>query len=189
MITIKKISKKSIEQEIRKINTENNATVSANDLLSSMAAKQTFEMQQAEIKNQFSISMPMDVRRRVRELGKKFFGNGLMFYHMEMSSGELNEIDYRHLALKLRESIPLINGDSYRKYLTELETQMSHSTIHSLKPYDPAKGCLVTNLSRMPVHKLDFGSGGPEFIFLLTVGKNSTAILADRDDYLLRFVS
>jgi hypothetical protein len=40
----------------------------------------------------------------------------------------------------------------------------------------------------MPVHKLDFGSGCPEFIFLLTVGKNSTAILADRDDYLLRFV-
>jgi hypothetical protein len=40
----------------------------------------------------------------------------------------------------------------------------------------------------MPVQKLDFGSGGPEFVFLLTIGKNSAAILADKDDYLLRLV-
>jgi len=188
-ITIEKISKQSIDQEIRKINRENNTAVSQNDILSSMAAKKTFELQNADIENQFTISMPMDVRRRVKELGEKFFGNGLMFYHMEISTGDLSEIDYNHLALKLRESMPSIDSDSYKKYLNELETRMRLSAQHYLKPYDPEKGCLITNLSRMPVHKLDFGSGYPDFVFLLTVGKNSTAILADRDDYLLRFAN
>jgi len=34
---------------------------------------------------------------------------------------------------------------------------------------------------------LDFGTGSPELIIPLTVGKNSTAILAKKEDFVLRY--
>jgi hypothetical protein len=36
----------------------------------------------------------------------------------------------------------------------------------------------------MPIQKLNFGSGNPAFVFPLTIGKNSAAILADKDNFL-----
>ena len=46
----------------------------------------------------------------------------------------------------------------------------------------------MTNLSRLPVHNLNFGTGEADFIYPLTIEKNGAAILADKDNYLLRFV-
>ena len=43
-------------------------------------------------------------------------------------------------------------------------------------------------LTRMPIQKLNFGSGNPVFIFPLTIGRNSAAILADKYNFLLRLV-
>ena len=90
--------------------------------------------------------------------------------------------------MTLRKSILSVNREGYVKFLSDLETKIEGSSIHSLKPYDPEKGCLVTNLSRMPVQKLNFGSGNPSLIVPLTIGRNSAAVLADKDNFLLRLV-
>jgi hypothetical protein len=37
------------------------------------------------------------------------------------------------------------------------------------------------------VDRLNFGKGSPDLIFPLTIENNSTAILADKDNFLLRF--
>jgi hypothetical protein len=45
----------------------------------------------------------------------------------------------------------------------------------------------VTNLSKLPAERLDFGTGGPHAIVPLTVEKNSVAVLARRENYVLRY--
>ena len=47
-------------------------------------------------------------------------------------------------------------------------------------------GCLVTNLSQMPINKLNFGTGDPDLVFPLSIKKNSVAVLANRDNFILR---
>jgi len=100
--------------------------------------------------------------------------------HIENSS--VNEI-----AIEIRKSMPSVSKDAYIKYLEELETIIATKRTDKLKPFDPIQGCLVTNLSKLPVDKLNFGTGNPDLIFPLTIEKNSTAILADKDNFLLRF--
>jgi hypothetical protein len=83
--------------------------------------------------------------------------------------------------------MPVISKDSYLEYLKHLEKIIAQRQIHRLKPYDPEHGCLVTNLSRLPVTRLDFGTGYPDFIFPLTIGKNAAAIMADKENFILKF--
>jgi hypothetical protein len=187
-LRIEKVQKTYVKDEIKKIKSIDNISVSTNDILSAMVFKKSFEKQKERIDNRFTLSIPIDVRRQVNELGPKFFGNGIMIHHLKLNVDDLEEVAHPELALKLRRSIPAINTESYLEYLSKLESEMEQSSIHSLSPYDPEKGCLITNLSRMPVQKLNFGSGTPVLIFPLTMGKNSTAILADKDNFLLRLM-
>ena len=111
-----------------------------------------------------------------------------MIHHLTVSIGELDKMDTAELALKIRESIPSIDTNRFLEYLRDLESEIERTTIHSLNPYDPRTGCMVTNLSRMPIQKLNFGSGPPQLIMPLTIGKNSAAILSNKENYLLRLV-
>jgi hypothetical protein len=45
----------------------------------------------------------------------------------------------------------------------------------------------VTNLSKLPADKLDFGTGAPKLAVPLTIEKNAAGILAKKENYLLRF--
>jgi len=179
------VSKKFIKGIIRKIKADYQETVSTNDILSAMTAKKAIENHRNDFGNQFTLSIPIDVRRNVKELGAKFFGNGIMVHHFNIDPAKDDNIE--EIAVKLRQSMPEIDKDFYINFLNDLEKQSSQSEVHDLMPYNPAKGCLVTNLSRMPVKKLDFGTGYPDYILLLTVGKNSAAVLADKENYILRF--
>ena len=187
-IKVEHVSKSFIKQEINRIKKTYNVGISSNDILSAMVVKKTYDNQKTKLKNQFTLTIPMDIRNQVKELGPNFFGNGLMFHRLNLSVAELDKMNIIELALKIRESIPSIDTNGYLEYLCDLESEIDSTTIHSLKPYDPATGCLVTNLSKIPMQKLNFGYGPPEFIFPLTVGKNSAAILANKEYYLLRLV-
>ncbi len=82
--------------------------------------------------------------------------------------------------------MPDITIASYLEYLLNIETIITKSQSNKLKVYDPRSGCLVTNLFMLPANKLNFGTGDPDFIFPLTMEKNSAAILSNRDNYILR---
>ena len=80
----------------------------------------------------------------------------------------------------------VITKRSYLNYLENIEAIISDGQTHKLKPFDPEHGSLVTNLSKLPVNKLNFGAGEADFIFPITVEENSAAILAHRENYILR---
>jgi len=162
--------------------------VSANDILAAMVVKKSVEKQSKFFGDEFHLTIPIDVRRKIKEYGSKYFGNPLMFNVTHFKTSDIEESSPDTIAVTIRKSMPEIYRDTYLKYLTNLETMIANRQADELIPYDPEKGCLVTNLSRLPVNRLNFGTGNPDFIFPLTVGKNSTAILADKDNFILRFV-
>jgi len=111
-----------------------------------------------------------------------------VFHDITLKANDLKTLDYIEIASKFRKTMPEINTNHYAEYLSEIKSTIEKPGIQTLKPYDPEKGCLVTNLSRMPVHKLVFDENFPSQVFPLTVGKNAAAVLADQKDFILRTV-
>jgi hypothetical protein len=91
------------------------------------------------------------------------------------------------LAVQIREFMPSVSTQSYTDYFTRLEKIIDEGEADKLKPFDPASGYLVTNISRLPVDRLDFGTGPPDLIFPLTIEKNAAAVLARDENFILRF--
>jgi len=91
------------------------------------------------------------------------------------------------IAAMIRRSMPSLSKESYIEFLRGLEETISAGRLDELRPFDPERGCLVTNLSRLPTGRLDFGSGAPQGIMPLTMERNGAAILAEGENYLLKY--
>jgi hypothetical protein len=79
-----------------------------------------------------------------------------------------------------------VNRQSYETYLKLVESWIDAGKLELLRPYDPDSECLVTNLTRMPITRLDFGSGPPTTVEPLTRGRSGAAILVQDDKFVLR---
>jgi hypothetical protein len=188
IIEFETISKSSIRARIKEITARTNQAVSTNDILSAMVLKRTVENQRQKFSGSVRLTIPMDIRRNIKEYGPKFFGNGLMFNDIMFNSNRICDADVNDIAADIRKEVPDVTNESYLNYLAEIEQRIADRRLTELRPYDSEQGCLVTNLSRLPATQLDFGSGVPDYIFPLTVGKNSAAVLADRENFMLRLV-
>ena len=186
-VEFEEIPRTEVQSGIEEIASSNNLRVSTNDILSAIAIKKLVGRQSESWGVELSLTMPIDVRRLVKEYGRGFFGNGLMFHTLKFKKEHIENTQAKEIAVDIRKSMPHISRETTIHYLAQLEDLLSEGNMEKLRPFDPARGCLVTNLSKLPVDKLDFGTGSPEFIIPLTVGKNSTAILAKKEDFVLRY--
>jgi hypothetical protein len=159
--------------------------LSSNDILSAMVVKRLAEVRGRTAEAVSRLTIPIDVRGRVPELGRKFFGNGIMLHTMDLD-GPPGGADVKDLAARVRGAMPRVSRDVYRTYLAGLERMIAEERWEEFRPFDPDKGCLITNLSKLPSDKLDLGAGPPEAVVPLTVERNSAAILARGDNYVLR---
>jgi hypothetical protein len=110
-----------------------------------------------------------------------------MFHTLTLEKEHIENSQAKEIAVDIRKSMPYISRETYIHYLAELEGTISEGNMEKLRPFDPDRGCLVTNLSKLPSDKLDFGTGSPDLIIPLTVEKNSTAILAKKEYFILRY--
>ena len=187
-IEVEKISKKAIRAIIKNVASELNQRISTNDILSAMVVKKTLEIEKENFGNDFQLTIPIDIRRQIKEYGLKFFGNGIMVNEINFKSEDIIRWDVNNIAMGIRNSMPVITKELFVQFLADIETMITEGQTNKLRPYDPERGCLVTNLSKLPANKLNFGNGDPDFIFTLTVARNSAIILADQDNFILRFV-
>jgi hypothetical protein len=181
------ILRQDVESAIEGIASSNNLRVSTNDVLAAMALKKLVGKQSEYWREEVSLTMPIDVRRLVKEYGRGFFGNGLMFHTLEFKKEHIENSQAKEIAVDIRKSMPHVSRETYIHYLAQLEDTIFEGNREKLRPFDPDRGCLVTNLSKLPADKLDFGTGGPELVIPLTVEKNSTAILAKKENFILRY--
>jgi hypothetical protein len=187
-IEFEEVPKPAVKNIIRNIASNLNQQVSINDILSAMIIKKSVKVQKAYFGDDFRLTIPIDVRRYVKEYGIKFFGNGIMFHVVDFKTKDLEKSSVHELAIEIRKSMPVVTKASYIGFLSSLEKLIAEKQIDKLRPYNPERGCLITNLSKLPANKLNFGTGDPDFIFPLTIEKNSAAILADEDKFILRLV-
>jgi muramidase (phage lysozyme) len=108
------------------------------------------------------------------------------FQEQQSAISFIEKSNINEIAIEIRKSMPGITRESYVEYLGSIEAIIAKGQTNKLKPYDPISGCLVTNLSMLPANKLNFGTGDPDFIFPLTIEKNSAAILSNKDNFILR---
>lgn len=162
--------------------------ISTNDILSAQVVKIIMESRKNKQLENLQLVIPIDVRRRIAELGWKFFGNGLILHNVPFQPEIVSQSSIEELAITIRKSLPVVNRHNYEVYLKKVEGWIESGQLDLLRPYNPDRECLVTNLTRMPVTKLDFGSGTPTIIAPLTMGRSGAAVLAQDDKFILRLV-
>jgi hypothetical protein len=187
-IVFEDVSRESVRKTIKDISGKLDQQVSANDILSAMIIKKLIDLQKRYSGEDIQLTMPVDVRRQIKEYGPKFFGNGLLFTTIGFKVNDVEQSDISKIAIEIRKHMPAVSKESYMAYLDTIEAYIGRKESDKLRPYNPESGCLVTNLSKMPVNRLNFGAGNPDFLFPLTIARNAAAILADKDKYILRMV-
>jgi hypothetical protein len=160
--------------------------ISTNDVLSALAMKKLVEARPDFWAEDVRLTMPIDVRGKVKEYGRGFFGNGIMFHTVRFNKEQLENSPIREIAIEIRKSMPPLSKENYVDFLRRLEDFLSAGRLDEFRPYDPERGCLVTNLSKLPADKLDFGTGSPKLALPLTIEKNGAAILAKDENFMLR---
>jgi hypothetical protein len=161
--------------------------ISTNDVLSALAMKKLIKAGADRWAEEVRLAIPIDVRRKLEEYGRGFFGNGLLFHTLTFKRNHLENSPIGEIAGMIRKSMPLLSKEAYLKFLMGLEETISAGRLEELRPYDPERGCLVTNLSKLPLDRLDFGTGSPRLSVPLTIERNGAAILAKGENYLLRY--
>jgi len=185
-IEFDEILRKDVHSIIKEVSSSDNLRISTNDILSAIAIKKVVGIQSKLLGEKVNLSIPIDVRPKVKEYGKRFFGNGIMLHTIKLKKEYIENSPTKEIAIKIRKSMPSVSKETYINYLTELEEIITEGKMDKFKPFDPKCGCLVTNISRLPADKLNFGTGGPEIIFPLTIEKNSTGILSKKENFILR---
>lgn len=185
-IAVDEIRRRDIQSVIRRVSESKNFRISTNDVLSAMAVKNLVEAQREKAGELVELTIPIDVRRKVKEYGRKFFGNGIMLHRMKLKKADIENLPTEEIAVQIRKAMPSVSKQTYSDYLTRLEILISAGDTEKFRPFDPASGCLVTNISRLPVDRLNFGTGLPSLIFPLTIEKNAAAVLAKDENFILR---
>ena len=186
-LALEEVPRAEVRSLIKEAAASDNLRISSNDVLSAMSLKKLVSIQGESWGESAGLTMPIDVRPQIKEYGRRFFGNGIMLHRVELRREQVENSPVKDIALKIRASMPVVSKATFLDYLTGLEETLAGGRPQDLSLYDPGRGCLVTNLSRLPSERLDFGTGPPELVLPLTTGRNAAAILARQGNYVLRF--
>lgn len=174
------------QNQAKSVSESSGLRISTNDILSAKVVKFILEKREKKQLENFRLVIPVDVRRGVAELGQRFFGNGLIIYSVPFKPKVVAKSSIEELAITIRKSFPAVNRQKYENYLKKVASWIEAGQLDQLRPYDPDNECLVTNLTRMPIARLDFGSGPPTSVEPLTRGRSGAAILVQDEKFVLR---
>ncbi|UCE08408.1 MAG: hypothetical protein JSW07_10465, partial [bacterium] len=113
VIEFEEISKIAVKNIIKNIRSDLRQQVSSNDILSTMIIKKTIEIQKDYFGDDFQLTIPIDVRRYVKEYGLKYFGNGIMFHVVDFKTKDIEKASVHELAIEIRKSMPVVTKASY----------------------------------------------------------------------------
>ncbi|MCU1280953.1 MAG: Transferase [bacterium] len=127
-----------------------------------------------------SFSTPIDFRRLLPRAPRNYMGNAVMLAHTRLPRRDLPHLTTNELALRLRKSVQVASVERCEETLALLDALRTRHGLGALEEVSvnhPERGFLVTNLSRLPVLQLDFGSGAPASVLPLSRAPGTASVL------------
>ena len=175
------ISEEEIESHRDQFKREHGVSLSRNDVITALLWKKYIPAWNQESGNPKTyITLPFDFRRVKSGLPLNYFGCAVCFATASANLEELLNVSAGELALLIRNSVSRIKNDFVLKSLSGLESlrrQDGLAAMEKLHLRHPDSGMIVTNLTRMPVRDIDFGSGPPISFLAYADVFSSAAIL------------
>ncbi|MCK5210282.1 MAG: hypothetical protein KAQ79_19740, partial [Cyclobacteriaceae bacterium] len=136
-IEIEEILRKEVQSIIDEVSSSKKLQISINDVLSAVAFKKVVGIQSKFFGEKVNLTIPIDVRRQIKEYGQRFFGNGIMLHTIKLEKEYVETSSIKEIAINIRKSMPSVSKESYNYYLTELEEILSEGKMDKFKPFDP----------------------------------------------------
>jgi BAHD acyltransferase len=110
------------------------------------------------------VTCPVDFRRLLPGFPRTYFGCALAFATASSTAEELENASVGRLAVLVRDAVGSIKAEKIRISLLALDRYRAGHGAEGMEKIHlrhPDRGLIVTNLTRMPIHDVDFGSGPP----------------------------
>ncbi len=129
-------------------------------------------------------SCPVDFRRLLDGFPPTYFGCAVSLATVSLDREYLSHAPLGVLAETIRNAVARVDVDYVRNSLTiveRLRRQEGLSVLEHCHVIHPHSGILVTNLSRLPVHEIEFDAGPPVAFDILTPAERGAVILPAPD--------
>ncbi len=175
------LSDETMRSSIEKAKQEHNLSLTENDVITAHLWKKYIPMWNKENDDPKTyVTCPFDFRRVLTQFPKNYFGCALCFATASLVYHDLLESSIGDLAILIRNSVGKIKEDYILKSLDTLESfrkQCGLAAIEEIHLRHPIHGMIVTNISRLPLRDIDFGSGAPVNFLTYAEVLSSAAIL------------
>jgi shikimate O-hydroxycinnamoyltransferase len=169
---------KALLSEVQK---ESEIRLSYNDIVTAQLSKEfLLKWGLPEDGSPCFISCPVDFRRILEGFPKTYFGNAVALTTTTLEYKDLQQISLAELALKIRSNVKKVNEEYIYgsvEALTTLRIQQKRKIFEHIHVMHPRGGLLVTNLSRLPVHEIEFNTGAPIDYSILTQTVRGAVVL------------
>ena len=187
------ISGRRIVEHIERGKRALNLTLTKNDVITAILWKRYLPLWNPEPGAQKTfMTCPFDYRRVKTGLPPNYFGCALCFTAASVDMEYLRRASVEDLALSIRRSVKAVNSSYVQRSLSTLENlrlQDGLDAMDKIHLRHPQRGMIVTNLTRMPLKEIDFGSGPPSSFLAYAEVHSSAAILPARDGVEVLIVS
>jgi NRPS condensation-like uncharacterized protein len=160
-------------------------SLTENDIITALLWKKYIPMWSKESNNQKTyVTCPFDIRRVLSGLPRNYFGCALSFATASININDLIEASVRDLAILVKNSVKKVKNDYILSSLGTLESLRKQNGLDAMEEIHlrhPLHGIIITNLTRLPIGDLDFGSGAPtDFISYVDVFGSAAILPAEK---------
>lgn len=179
------LSREKIRGWLAEAEDEIDVSLSENDVLVATLWKEYVPRWSAGSDNPTTyITCPVDFRRAVREVPRTYFGCALCFVTASIELESLIQASVGDLAGRVHQAVSRARRDYVWGSLETLESlrrQQGLGAMEKIHVRHPDHGLIVTNISRLPLRDLDFGTGPPTHFLVYTEILRGAAILPAQD--------
>jgi hypothetical protein len=184
------VSKEAMNKLLAEAERDCDIPLSHNDVLTAYLWRKCVAQWEKSSGNPITyVTCPVDFRRILRTVPRTFFGNALCSATASIDYEGLVGASLGQLALLVHEAVNRVREDYVSGSLQTLESlrrQRGLAVLEEIHVVPPQHGILVTNISRLPMQSLDFGSGIPTAFRALSSTQRAAAILPAEDGVEIR---
>jgi NRPS condensation-like uncharacterized protein len=158
--------------------------VSSNDILMADLAKR-FHRDIPLHDDKFVVRCPVDYRK-ILGLPSEYFGNAVRDAVAVFKVGEVDDLTLAEVALRIRRSIQSVDRPSIERSLKCLDAVRRDHGIGIFEEMG-CPGLIVSNLSKFPIAKIDFGLGEPIKLHHASLNPRLGLILPSADGVVVQF--